>query len=184
METVLYSFTGDFDGAEPSSLIADSAGNLYGTTVYGGNTQIDVCDGNEGCGAVFELSPNSNGSWTETTLYKFCPQRDNCTDGHRPVGGLVRDGSGNLYGTTIFGGVGLAGCDPYGGGCGVAFKVDTAGHETVLHTFTGGSDGACPWAVMVMDSAGNFYGSAQHGGDLNCSFNGNPGCGVVFKITP
>jgi uncharacterized repeat protein (TIGR03803 family) len=180
-ETVLYNFSGGSDGSSPSweaPLIRDVAGNLYGTTGYGGNN-IDICDGNEGCGVVFKLSPNSNGTWTDTTLYEFCVQQ-NCDDGHRPLGGLVRDSAGNLYGVTVFGG-GSHSCN--GGDCGVVFKLDTSGKETVLHAFTGGADGAGPEGRLVMDTAGNLYGTALAGGDLNCqpSFGG---CGVVFKITP
>jgi uncharacterized repeat protein (TIGR03803 family) len=71
-----------------------------------------------------------------------------------------------------------------GGGCGVVFKLDTGGNETVLHAFTGESDGAFPQGGLVMDALGNLYGTALQGGDFNCSFNQIRGCGVVFKITP
>jgi uncharacterized repeat protein (TIGR03803 family) len=178
-ETVLHAFSGGADGGIASSgLIRDAAGNLYGTTAYGGNTQLDICDGREGCGVVFRLSPNSGGGWTETILYNFCSQ-SNCTDGHRPLGGLIRDAAGNLYGTTLFGG-GTHNCNS--GDCGVVFKLDTTGKETVLHTFTGGTDGAWPEGGLVMDAAGNLYGTAISGGDLNCEPSYG-GCGVVFKIT-
>jgi uncharacterized repeat protein (TIGR03803 family) len=88
---------------------------------------------------------------------------------------LVRDSAGNLYGTTLAGG-NLA-C-----GCGVVFKLDTTGKETVLHRFTGGADGAYPEAGLVRDAAGGLYGTTYAGGDLACG--GSGGCGVVFKLTP
>jgi len=172
--TVLHTFGGS-DGANPSSaLLFDSKGNLYGTTAYGGSSS--GC-GDSGCGTVFELSPESGGGWSEKVLYSFCSVT-NCTDGERPLRGpLVRDSVGNLYGTTVFGGnINL--CN---GSCGVVFKLDTAGKETVLHTFTGGSDGAVPFAGLVMDGQGGLYGTAEEGG-ATCY--GSYTCGVVFKITP
>jgi uncharacterized repeat protein (TIGR03803 family) len=106
-----------------------------------------------------------------------------CSDGQYPtIGPLVHDAAGNLYGTTISGGEKGSNCN--GGTCGVVFKLDTSGTETVLHTFTGGSDGAFPDGGLVMDAAGKLYGTTGQGGDLNCAFNGIKGCGVVFKITP
>jgi uncharacterized repeat protein (TIGR03803 family) len=175
-ESLLYSFGGS-DGIGPDSvLVADAEGNLYGTTSGGGNSEC----GGTGCGVVFELSPQSGGSWTETVLYTFCSQ-SNCADGEEPMDGpLVRDEDGNLFGTTYFGGT-STNCD--GAGCGVVFKLDAAGKETVLHNFTGGADGAFPWAGMTMDSAGDLYGTAAFGGDLNCEPTYG-GCGVVFQVTP
>jgi len=175
-ETLLYSFTGGSDGSGPSSvLVADAAGNLYGTTKSGGNSEC----GGYGCGVVFELSPQSKGYWTETTLYTFCSESD-CADGQRPENGpLVRDAAGNIYGTTYFGGTSSS-CD--GEGCGVVFKLDPSGKETVLHSFTSGADGGEPWPGLAMDAAGNLYGVASFGGDSSCQ--APYGCGVVFKITP
>jgi len=177
-ETVLYNFTGGADGGFPVSvLLADSTGNLYGTTQDGGNGQC----GGAGCGVVFELSPQSDGNWTERVLYVFC-SLSNCADGERPIAGpLVRDAAGNLYGTTFFGG---ANRNCNGDACGVVFKLDPAGTETVLHSFTGGTDGALPRAGLVRDNAGNLYGMTEIGGDVKCAIENLPGCGVVFKITP
>jgi uncharacterized repeat protein (TIGR03803 family) len=174
--TVIHTF-GVGDGAYPASvLLLDSVGNLYGTTSAGGNSQ--AC-GTTGCGTIFELSPQGNGDWTATVLYSFC-SLDNCADGREPGGGLVRDSAGNLYGTTYFGGV-YRNCN--GEACGVVFKLDSSGRETVLHSFTGGADGAGPEGDLVMDKAGNLYGTAFFGADKSgeCA---PDGCGVVFKLIP
>jgi uncharacterized repeat protein (TIGR03803 family) len=177
-ETLLYSFSGGPDGGGPDSvLLADASGNLYGTTQAGGNLN---CEGGTGCGVVFELSPQPGGTWTKAVLYTFCSQL-NCTDGERPsTGPLVRDGAGNLYGTTYFGGTSTQLCN---GTCGVVFKLDASGKETVLHSFAGGADGAAPDAGLTMDGAGNLYGTAELGADTMCAAD-KQGCGVVFKITP
>jgi len=174
-ETVLHTFSGS-DGANPISvLLFDKRGNLYGTTENGGVST--VCGG--GCGTVFELSP-SGGGWSETVLYSFCPQ-SGCTDGETPFRGpLVRDARGNIYGTTEMGGA-SSHCN--GAGCGVVFKLDAGGKEMVLHSFTGGADGAYPYGGLVIDSAGNLYGAVLEGGDLKCSIGNGRGCGTVFKIS-
>jgi uncharacterized repeat protein (TIGR03803 family) len=172
-ETVLYTFTGFFpDGIAPAaSLIGDAQGNLYGTAPAGG--------ANQG-GVVFELTPNPDGSWTETRIYNFCTLR-NCADGDGPEAALVMDAQGNLYGTTEMGGVG--GTIP--GRDGVVFKLAPAlptWTETVLHSFTGGADGTNPIGGLVLDKLGNLYGTTSKGGKVSaCS---GPGCGTVFKITP
>jgi uncharacterized repeat protein (TIGR03803 family) len=167
-ETVLYSFTGGADGGDPiAGLILDSAGNLYGTTSEGGN--IVTCPVSifspGGCGVVYKVDTAGQ----ETVLYSFTGG----TDGGFPDAGVIRDSAGNLYGTT-YGGGDLSGC--FGGGCGVVFEVDPAGQETVLYTFTGGTDGGHPYAGVILDLAGNLYGTASSGG-------ADSG-GVVFKLAP
>jgi uncharacterized repeat protein (TIGR03803 family) len=169
-ETVLHTFGGGSNGANPDSvLIFDSQGNLVGTTQNGGSS---ACGGT-GCGTVFRVSLGGD----ETVLYAFC-SLSGCADGDRPLfGPLARDSKGNLYGTTIFGGT--SACN--GGGCGTIFKLDPSGKETVLHSFTGGSDGAFPYAGLTFDASGNLYGTAGFGG-AKCY--GSNTCGVVFKLTP
>jgi uncharacterized repeat protein (TIGR03803 family) len=108
-----------------------------------------------------------------TVLYSFAGP----PDGQGPTAALVRDTKGNLYGTTFFGGTGAC---AFGIGCGTAFKLKTNGSETVLYNFTGGSDGAAPFAGLIRDNRGTLYGTATQGGYLNCS---KPmGCGTVFKV--
>jgi uncharacterized repeat protein (TIGR03803 family) len=160
-ETVLYKFTGAADGGQPEAgLLRDATGNLYGTTAGGGT-------GN--AGTVFKLDKAGK----ETVLHRF---KRGGSDGIVPFAGLVRDSAGNLYGTTAYGGSGTA-CQL---GCGIVFKLDKTRHETVLHTFTGGTDGALPEADLIQDAAGNLYGTTYDGGGNGC---GGAGCGTVFKIT-
>jgi len=166
--TVLHTFSGA-DGAGPNGfLVPDNAGNLYGMTFFGGD--LSGCS-SLGCGVVFKLDRWGN----ETVLYSFTGG----ADGAEPYASVIRDAAGNLYGTTTLGGEFT---DPLciGVGCGVAFKLDPAGKETVLHTFTGGADGVNPSANLLLDEQGNLYGTAVGGGDLSCS--PTYGCGVVFKI--
>jgi uncharacterized repeat protein (TIGR03803 family) len=148
-ETVLYSFTGFPDGAKPrAGLVLDAAGNLYGTTYHGGASDL---------GTVFRLDTTG----AETVLHSFSGR-----DGQNPYAGLVRDAAGNFYGTTQNGGGDFA--------AGTVFKLDTTGKETVLHSFTGGSDGANPYAGLIRDAAGNFYATTFTGGAY--------GFGTVFKL--
>jgi uncharacterized repeat protein (TIGR03803 family) len=152
-EIVLYSFAGSSDGAYPyAGLVLDSAGNLYGTTEVGGAS---------GNGTVFKVDT----SGSETVLHSFA---GGTTDGCNPVGGLLRDKAGNLYGTT-------EDCGAHGKG--TVFEVDTSGTETVLHSFAGGSsDGAYPlYTSLVMDKNGNFYGVTEEGGTSSS--------GVVYELT-
>jgi hypothetical protein len=128
-------------------LIADRAGNLYGTAEYGGVSFY---------GSVFELSQpgKPGGAWTETTLYSFA----NNGDGARPTAGLIFDQHGNLYGATS---------DSNAGGYGEIFQLSPPGvqggawTESVLYSFTGGSDGAYPSGGVIFDSSGNLYGTTS-----------------------
>ncbi len=154
------------DGAEPvAGLIMDSAENLYGTTALGGA---------RGDGTVFELTPNSaKTSWTHKILYSFCTQT-NCADGAYLDAGLIMDSSGSLYGTTYEGGANSQG---------VVFELTpnakkTAWTQSVLYSFCEQSDcndGAEPDAGLIMDSAGNLYGTTQYGGVTGDN-------GVVFEL--
>jgi len=154
-ESVLHSFGPDSgtDGVLPvAGLIADSAGNLYGTTGYGGTN---------GNGTVFKISA----SGTESILHSFGPNVG--IDGDLPIAGLIMDSAGNLYGTTYGGGV---------NNTGTVFKISASGTESVLYSFgpDGGTDAQYPTAGLIMDSAGNLYGTTESGG-------AHLG-GTVFKI--
>ena len=160
---VLYTFTGGADGGRSQAgLTQDGAGNLYGTTPTGG--AFKRCDG--GCGTVFRLSPTG----TKTVLHSFAGYP---TDGAGPLASLIRDSTGNLYGTT------------YGGGAsahGMVFKLSRSGTETVLHSFTGGAGGAFPTSGLTQDAVGNLYGTAPAGGPITSACPTT--CGVVFRLTP
>jgi uncharacterized repeat protein (TIGR03803 family) len=150
-ETILYGFLGAPDGALPfAGVIGDSVGNLYGTTENGGTFNA---------GTVFKIDPAGR----QTTLYNFTGG----TDAAYPTAPVTRDTAGNLYGTTTRGGA-----TNYG----TVYKLDTAGHETVLYSFTGEADGGAPYAGVVLDPAGNLYGTAVIGGEFDA--------GVVFKVDP
>jgi hypothetical protein len=186
-EKVLHNFTDDGkDGFFPvGSLILDANGNLYGTTQEGGTGPcFDRYDEQIGCGTIFELSPDNNGGWTEKVLYSFCSE-DNCSDGMEPAAGLIFDASGNLYGTTLWGGVSHC----LGGGCGTVFELSPAKNGnwalTVLHTFTSGVDGAYPYAELIFHG-GNLYGTTIEGGNSTCVDRNNEyiGCGTVFELRP
>ncbi len=193
-ETTLWSFTGGADGGNPTSkLIFDMAGNLYGTTNYGGTANL---------GTVFELSPPTDGTqnWVQATLWSFAGG----TDGSSPQAGLYMDANSNLYGTTAAGGVNNVGTvfelSPLNDGSGTWT-------EQLLWNFTGATDGGTPLGALIADSQGNLYGTTQYGGTGNCpqgawewtlrggqSAQGGTGaaplaapfdnCGTVFELSP
>lgn len=187
-EKVLYSFQGGAtDGALPAGgVVFDSAGNLYGATQQG----FGFCPPID-CGSVFQLSPpaKQGDPWTETVLHVFAGNSDG--DGNVPVGGLIIDNSGNLYGTTGYGGTGdcvLLGTKV---GCGIVYEMTPpltkggAWTETVLYSFQGGKDGYFPWGNLVFDKAGNLYGASQFGGGYgSCNSPYYQYCGTVFKLSP
>jgi uncharacterized repeat protein (TIGR03803 family) len=160
VEKVLYSFSGNADGGAPAGRLAlDDSGNLYGTAPKGGL----------GSGVVFKLAPNG----TETVLYAFTGAEDG---GNPALSSLIRDEQGNLYGTTLYGGV--RDCPDQ---CGIVFKVAPDDTETVLHAFSGlPSDAAQPYRGVIADSAGNLFGSTFFGG-RECR-RSDVGCGAVFKL--
>jgi len=163
---VLYTFTGyPTDGSQPDArLLMDASGNLYGTTVYGGKYD-DCSEYHFQCGTVFKLDTNG----VETVLHNFSGP-----DGANPASNLVMDASGALYGTTEFGGYTHSCVGTESEGCGVVFKLSSDGKETVLYRFTGGDDGAWALAGLVMDPAGALYGTTAYGGLA--------GEGVAFKL--
>ena len=149
-ETVLYNFTGSSDGLHPeASLISDAAGNFYGTTLLGGLG----CPGNSyGCGVVFEISPNGSGGWQQTVLHSFSGPPDAANPFLAPV---IADKAGNLYGTTEFGGT---------LNWGAVFELspgETGWTPSILYSFTGEADGGHPAAGLIMDGAGNLYGTGS-----------------------
>jgi uncharacterized repeat protein (TIGR03803 family) len=168
-ETVLYSFcarNGCTDGGVPwAGLVFDQKGNLYGTTTRGGAFNNATCQG-YGCGVVFKLTPGGK----YTALHSFCGP-SNCANGAFPIAGLVLDQTGNLYGTTYFGGA--------NNDSGVVFKLSPKGKEKVLYSFcaqSGCTDGAEPVAGLVFDQKGNLYGTTWVGGVHSY--------GTVFELTP
>jgi uncharacterized repeat protein (TIGR03803 family) len=162
----LHAFSGrEADGSSPNAaLIFDTAGNLYGTTSFGGE---------DGVGTVFELSPTTSGTWSETVLYSFGAGTSG--DGQNPGSVLLLHASGNnaaiLYGTTLQGGT---------NNLGTAFELSPSADggytETVLHSFGSGTDGKSPKAGLIVDPAGNLYGTTTAGGIYNT--------GTVFELTP
>jgi uncharacterized repeat protein (TIGR03803 family) len=164
----LHRFTGNSDGGEPVySLVMDGDGNLYGTNENGGSLLCGI----PGCGTVFELSPNGSGGWTESTIYSFAPG----SGGFSPSG-LVRDGSGNLYGVTGSG----------GSNYGVVYELSLSGGvwtETVVHTFDK-SDGFGPNSTLLLDGNGNLFGTTIFGGVLTGACKAVAGCGTEFELSP
>ena len=174
---MLHSFTGDSRGGQPTGpLVSDSAGNLYGGALTGGDKA-----GILGHGLIFQLSPPavSGGKWTESVLHTFT-----VSDGAYNFGNLIFDHAGNLYGTTYDGG----NCFYY---CGVVFQLAPPAVQggawtyTVLHTFAGPriGDGGGPWGKLVFDQKGNLYSTTSQGGRVFCTSIPGP-CGNVFKLSP
>jgi len=197
-ENILYTFKGknSNDGAGPQGgLLIDSAGNLYGTTGYGGAGNCVLLGGTVGCGTVFELSPpqQKGGAWTETVLYSFQGDKD----GYVPHDDLVFDKQGNIYGATLFGG-GFGNCNEFYGFCGTIFELvkpktkGAAWTEQILHSFRGAEpnsligDGANPNGGLIFDSKGAIYGTTFAGGSNvpQCGNTAPLGCGIVFRLAP
>jgi uncharacterized repeat protein (TIGR03803 family) len=201
-ETVLYSFTGGKDGGNPrSGLLLDTAHNLYGITAGGGvglgqgvifkltpdgrEIVLHALAVSDGLGSASGLIRDPSGNLYGTTelggahnqgvvfkvdvhgtysiLHSF--GQLNVNDGSQPFAGVVRDAAGNLYGTTFAGG-------SFGAGC--VFKIDASGHESVLYSFAGGSDGSYPSSTPILDLAGNLYGTTDVGGAYHL--------GTIFKL--
>jgi uncharacterized repeat protein (TIGR03803 family) len=159
VETVLYSFRGAADGANPRSILtADGAGNFYGTTLQGGFS---------GAGVVFKIDPSGH----ETVLYNFTGG----LDGGSPYAGVLSDGAGNLYGTTSAGG---------SGNVGVVYKLDATGVETILYSFAGGLDGGSPYSGLIAGPGGILYGTAYGIGANPPYTSVGPNAGVVYKLKP
>lgn len=165
-ETVLYAFTKGTDGGAPSGqIVRDEEGNIYGTTQFAGNSNF--CYGG-GCGTVYKFNVSS---LALTSLYSF---QGFPNDGQMPLGGVIRDSAGNLYGSTYQGGSDDAG---------VVFVVSPSGKEMVLYAFTGEADGSELVGSLIRDAHGNLYGTAASGGLRQC-FGGLEGCGTVYKVDP
>ena len=171
------------DGVSPMArVIFGPDGSLYGTTLYGGSR--DYCGNGQGCGTAFKLSPPPTAcktalcGWNETILYRFTGESDGGEPGY---GDLAFDQAGNIYGTTITGGVGN--CNNPAGTCGLVYKLTPSSGgwtESVLYTFTGGSNGGNPYASVVFGPDGNLYGTTTVGGS-GCN---GYGCGTVFQLKP
>lgn len=169
VEQVLYNFLGGEDGYNPTgNLLIDSEGNLYGTTVNGGNGTGCLNEDYLCSGTVFQLAPSESG-WKHVILYNFC-SRSGCVDGAGPEG-LTFDKAGNLYGSTVTGG---QGCES---GCGTVYKLSLSNGswtEKVLYTFDQNSDGYYPTPGITIDKSGSLYGTTYSGGGY--------GYGIVFRL--
>jgi len=164
---IVYNFQQKSGDNPQNGVVFDSVGNMYGAAFQGGTAGCNK-GVQGGCGVIFKLAPAGNGTWTYSELYNFTGQ----ADGSHPFSSLVLDGAGSLYGTTYgkFYGVGT--------GLGTAFRLSPNANGswkfTLLHTFAGGKDGSTPAGPLVLDQAGNLYGSTWYGGTSNQ--------GVVFKL--
>ncbi len=166
-EKTVHSFSGGSDGGTPrGTLVFDAFGNLYGTAKLGGSN---------GVGVAYELTKSASGTWSEKVLHNF----GSAKDGQYPVGNLIFDSAGNLYGTTEGGGAYGNGTENVGG---TAYKLTPPAKsgaswtETVIHSFGNGADGVSPKANLVLDTEGNVYGTTMLGGTLSG--------GTVFEISP
>jgi uncharacterized repeat protein (TIGR03803 family) len=156
---LLHTFGIGDDGANPNGVSIDGAGNLYGTTKLGGTHRA---------GTVFQLAQHANGKWYEKILHNFCPST-NCADGELPYAGVTLDASGNLYGTTFYGGI---------AGYGTVFKMTPGASgrwtETVIYDFLYGEGN--PDAGLALDATGNLFSRTDNGGEY--------GFGTVFEVIP
>jgi hypothetical protein len=175
-ETVIHAFSGGRDGSSPQAgLVQDAAGNLYGTTPYGGGP----CTFNSSltCGVIFELSLGADGGWKETVLHVFTGG----LDGGNPSGSIILDSVGNLYGVTHDGGSAPSCATNGTTGCGVVYKLAplTGGgwKQTVLYSFFNAADGAYPSGTLTLDAQGNLYGA-------NAPGFGSGGAGVIYELSP
>ena len=192
-EITLYDFQGfgHGDGGSPEGgLVQDADGNLYGTTAYGGHGPCLLLGSAVGCGTVYELvrPQKPGGAWKEKVLYSFQGNQD----GQFPIGDLVFDKRGNLYGATWFGGGQGTTCDPLYAYCGTIFELTpprttdkNVWTETVLHSFAGvdAGDGGQPNGGLILDESGAIYGTTYVGGGT-CPHDGGKGCGSVFALAP
>jgi hypothetical protein len=193
-QTTISSFSGGATGGSPvggliNDAAADPSGDLYGAAFTGGST-AKACSQYSGCGVIYRLSPPASGTaWTRTVLYTF----QGGADGSGPVGDLVADSTGALYGATEFGG--CTATLVYPSGCGVIFKLTppssgTTWTETVLYRFHGGTtDGVYPGGRLALDAKGNIYGTTLFGGAEDCGTasgfqvpDPDGGCGIVFEL--
>ncbi|HEX4079383.1 MAG TPA: choice-of-anchor tandem repeat GloVer-containing protein [Rhizomicrobium sp.] len=190
-ESAVFDFTGNSTGYGPyAGLVADAENNIYGATYYGGN----------GAGLIFKLTPGKGGRITENVIHAFetCNETE-CPDGIGPFGGLTMDSNGHLYGTATQGGAQGTFCNPPGEdievGCGVVFELAPAGNNnwnySILYAFPGGTQGSYLLDDRLSVAAGgNIFGTAFVGGDVGqnsvCPEEVilEPGCGVVFQLTP
>jgi uncharacterized repeat protein (TIGR03803 family) len=178
-ETVLHSFQfNGTDGIIPSGLAFDTDGKLYGTTNSGGKYSGSDCQNtmvqNSHCGTVYQLSPGTNGVWKEKILHNF---QDNRKDGIQPISGVVVGAPGDVFGTTEYGGKNLGG---------TVFRLKSGTWaETVIEDFdllAPNNTGSYPLSGLILDEAGNLYGTTHAGGLAGCD--GSLGCGTIFELSP
>lgn len=184
-EKVLYSFQGGMDGGKDGAVpaggvVLDEAGNLYGATSDGGDGCVTG-----GCGTVYQLIPQKDGTWKENILHMFSG-----TDGASPESGLIQDAEGSLYGTTAWGGTGPCVVGGSNVGCGTVYEMvrpsRTGGGWThkVLYNFQGDKDGQTPIGNLAFDEAGNLYGVTWFGGGYGSCDPFDKYCGTVFRLSP